>query len=117
MRPCGGQQLTTGAQAEVYADRFIANHLKVIGGGKTYAQPFGTIGAIARIAAIAPFIAAAVMLVLGGLGLMYARRTSPDTDIFISRTARSPEPGSAPIPATLNEGNGLADAAPVSSPS
>jgi hypothetical protein len=38
MRPYGGQQLTTGAQAEVYADHFIANHLKVIGGGKTYAQ-------------------------------------------------------------------------------
>ena len=29
---------TTGAQAEVYADHFIANHLKEIGGGKTYAQ-------------------------------------------------------------------------------
>jgi hypothetical protein len=33
-----GQQLTTGAQAEVYADHFIANHLASIGGGKTYAQ-------------------------------------------------------------------------------
>ena len=38
MRQYGGQQLTTGAQAEVYADHFIANHLKVIGGDKTYAQ-------------------------------------------------------------------------------
>ena len=38
MRQYGGQQLTTGAQAEVYADHFIANHLKEIGGGKTYAQ-------------------------------------------------------------------------------
>jgi hypothetical protein len=38
MRPYGGQQLTTGAQAEVYPDHFIASHLKVIGGGKTYAQ-------------------------------------------------------------------------------
>ena len=27
MRQYGGQQLTTGAQAEVYADHFIANHL------------------------------------------------------------------------------------------
>ena len=35
MRQYGGQQLTTGAQAEVYADHFIANHLKAIGGGKT----------------------------------------------------------------------------------
>jgi hypothetical protein len=119
MRPYGGQQLTTGAQAEVYADHFIANHLKVIGGGKTYAQlsalaiaqpsntklaaqvetvfkgetlrglllnayAFGTMGAIAGIAAIAAFIAAAVMLVLSGLGLVHARRTSPATDILAS---------------------------------
>ena len=34
----GGQLLTTGAQAEVYADHFIANHLKDVAGGKTYAQ-------------------------------------------------------------------------------
>jgi hypothetical protein len=30
--------MTTGAQAEVYADHFIANHLLAIGGGKTYSQ-------------------------------------------------------------------------------
>jgi len=33
-----GQELTTGPQAEVYADDFIAVHLKEIGGGQTYAQ-------------------------------------------------------------------------------
>ena len=33
-----GQQLTTGAQAEAYADHFIAVHLKEVGGGQTYAQ-------------------------------------------------------------------------------
>jgi hypothetical protein len=38
MQQYAGQQLTTGAQAEVYADHFIANHLKTIGGGQTYAQ-------------------------------------------------------------------------------
>jgi hypothetical protein len=38
MRQYAGQQLTTGDQAEVYADHFIAEHLKAIGGGKTYAQ-------------------------------------------------------------------------------
>jgi len=38
MRQYAGQQLTTGAQAETYADHFIANHLIKIGGGKTYAQ-------------------------------------------------------------------------------
>ena len=33
-----GQQLTTGAQAEAYADHFIAVHLKEVAGGLTYAQ-------------------------------------------------------------------------------
>jgi hypothetical protein len=33
-----GLQLTTGPQAEAYADHFIAVHLQAIGGGKTYAQ-------------------------------------------------------------------------------
>jgi hypothetical protein len=38
MHQYAGQMMTNGAQAEVYADHFIANHLKEIGGGKTYAQ-------------------------------------------------------------------------------
>jgi hypothetical protein len=38
MRKYGGQQLTTGAQAEVYANDFIAVHLKAVASGKTYAQ-------------------------------------------------------------------------------
>jgi hypothetical protein len=33
-----GQNLTTAQQAEVYANDFIAVHLKEIGGGMTYAQ-------------------------------------------------------------------------------
>ena len=33
-----GQLMTTGAQAETYANHFIAVHLKEIGGGKTYSQ-------------------------------------------------------------------------------
>jgi len=33
-----GQQLLTGAQAQVYANDFIAVHLQGIGGGKTYSQ-------------------------------------------------------------------------------
>lgn len=33
-----GQQLTTGAQAQAYADHFIAVHLNEAAGGKTYAQ-------------------------------------------------------------------------------
>ena len=38
MTAYAGQTMTTGAQAETYADHFIAVHLVKIGGGKTYAQ-------------------------------------------------------------------------------
>ena len=38
MRQYAGQQLTTGAQAQVYANHFIAVHLSEVAGGKTYAQ-------------------------------------------------------------------------------
>jgi hypothetical protein len=38
MRKYAGQQLTTGAQAETYANHFIAVHLTEVAGGKTYAQ-------------------------------------------------------------------------------
>jgi hypothetical protein len=38
MRQYAGQQLTTGAQAQVYANNFIAVHLSEVAGGKTYAQ-------------------------------------------------------------------------------
>jgi hypothetical protein len=34
----GGQEMTNGAQAETYADHFIAVHLVKIGGGQTYSQ-------------------------------------------------------------------------------
>jgi hypothetical protein len=38
MTQYAGQPMTTGAQAETYANHFIAVHLKEIGGGKTYSQ-------------------------------------------------------------------------------
>ena len=117
MRQYGGFFFNYWAKSEFYSDHFIANHLKVIGGGKTYAQlsteaiaqpknaalaaqvatvfkgetlrglllnayAFGTMGMLAGIAAIAAFIAAAVMLLLSGLGLMHARRVSPATEIL-----------------------------------
>jgi hypothetical protein len=41
MHQYAGQTMTNGAQAEVYADHFIANHLAEIGGGQTYAQLSG----------------------------------------------------------------------------
>jgi hypothetical protein len=38
MKAYSGQLMTTGAQAQTYADHFIAVHLTEIGGGKTYSQ-------------------------------------------------------------------------------
>ncbi len=38
MRQYAGQQLTTGPQAQTYANHFIAVHLSEVAGGKTYAQ-------------------------------------------------------------------------------
>jgi hypothetical protein len=38
MSQYAGQQMTTGQQAETYANHFIAVHLKEIGGGMTYSQ-------------------------------------------------------------------------------
>lgn len=38
MAPYAGQVMSTGAQAETYADHFIAVHLNEVAGGKTYAQ-------------------------------------------------------------------------------
>jgi hypothetical protein len=38
MNTYGGQLMTTGAQAETYANHFIAVHLTKIGGGQTYSQ-------------------------------------------------------------------------------
>lgn len=38
MKKYAGQLMTTGAQAETYANEFIAYHLTKVAGGKTYAQ-------------------------------------------------------------------------------
>ncbi len=38
MAPYAGQLMTNGAEAQTYADHFIAYHLSLIGGGKTYSQ-------------------------------------------------------------------------------
>ena len=74
-------------------------------------------GTIAGIAAIAAFIAAAVMLVLGGLGLMHARRTSPDAEILTRHSGRGTgpatiEPGrerlTSPVPVNATTANGNA---------
>lgn len=36
--PYAGQQVLTGQQAEVFANHYIANHLKAVADGKTYSQ-------------------------------------------------------------------------------
>jgi len=41
VRQYADQPLTTGDQAKVYADHYIANHLKAMGGGMTYAELSG----------------------------------------------------------------------------
>lgn len=38
IRPYAGQQVTTGAQAAVFANNYIAAHIQSIGGGKTYSE-------------------------------------------------------------------------------
>ena len=53
-------------------------------------------GMIAGIAAIAAFIAGAVMLVLSGLGLWHARRVSPAAEIL----GGHPGNGQTPVPAS-----------------
>ena len=62
MRRYAGQQLTAGDQAKVYADHYIANHLKAIGGGKSYAELSGE--ALAR--PDDPELAAAVQTMFRG---------------------------------------------------
>jgi hypothetical protein len=38
MAPYAGQAMTTGAQAQVWVNNYIAVHLKEIGAGETYSQ-------------------------------------------------------------------------------
>jgi hypothetical protein len=127
MQQYAGQQLTTGAQAETYADHFIAVHLNEIGGGKTYAQlsseamahpnnealagqvatlfkgetlrglllnayAFGTMGAIAGIAAFVSFGGALLLLLLSGLGIWHARRVPVEKEILTGRRVGIPTP-------------------------
>ena len=41
LEPFAGMQLTTGKQAQAYADHYIAVHIKGIAGGKTYSEVSG----------------------------------------------------------------------------
>jgi len=126
-----GQELLTGAQAEAYANHFIAYHLAAMPYGGVYskvsaaalaAKPgsaqaaklaslegtvfqgttlrgllleaygFSTIGVIMMWAAVASFVGAIVMAILVGLGLMHARRTPTEEQIFAKAPIREDEP-------------------------
>jgi hypothetical protein len=41
LEPFAGQQMTTGKQAQAYADHYIAVHLSEVAGGKTYSEVSG----------------------------------------------------------------------------
>ena len=64
-----GQQLTTGAQAEAYANHFIAVHLQEIGGGKTYSQLSGAAMALPKGSAAYTAAEAQVQTVFQGTSL------------------------------------------------
>jgi hypothetical protein len=116
MKQYAGETMSTGEQARVYANYFIANHLQAIGGGKTYSElsaeaqaspnnaalaaqvqtmfrgetlrglllnayAFGTMGALMGYAALVAFAASAALLLLSILGLVHARRTTPEVRV------------------------------------
>ncbi len=120
-----GQQLVNGAQAEAYANHFIAVHIQGIAGGKTYSElselsranptdtklagqvqtvfrgetlrglllnayAFWKMGQIALYAAIASFIAAAILLTLSALGYAHLRRVPVEAEIMPKLTGPVP---------------------------
>jgi hypothetical protein len=58
MKVYAGQVMTTGAQAQTYADHFIAVHVREIGGGLTYSQLSAKAMADPKNAALADQVAA-----------------------------------------------------------
>ena len=112
MSAYAGQPMTSGAQAQTYADHFIAVHLKETYSqlsAESLAQPkntalaaqvqtvfrgetlrglllnayaFWKIGQILLIAAICAFVAGGLMLILSALGLVHWRRATPEAELF-----------------------------------
>ena len=54
LRPFDGQPLTTGKQAQAYADFYIGSHLKGIAGGKVYSEVSGEALAASAASKAAP---------------------------------------------------------------
>jgi len=90
-------QLSSQAQANP-TDTKLAGTVQTMFRGETLrglllnAYAFDTMGNIAGIAAIAAFIAAAVMLVLAGLGFWHSRRTPVTGAVFAANAPRAPAP-------------------------
>ena len=111
-------QLSTEAIAQP-ANTALAAQVATVFKGETLrglllnAYAFGTMGTIAGIAAIGAFIAAGVMLVLSGLGLLHARRVSPEAEVLSGHPAHTPAPGPSPVHANGQQPSdtGLAAAA------
>ena len=121
LEPYAGQQVTTGKEAQVYANDFIGQHLYAMPYHGVYSQisgaylgrkpgsaqattlaalrqtafmgttlrgmlleayAFGTIGTVMFWGAIAAFVAAAILLILIGLGIWHANRTSAEERLF-----------------------------------
>ena len=64
-----GQQMTTGAQAEAYANHFIAVHLQEIGKGQTYSELSGAAMALPKGSAAYSSAEATVQTVFMGTTL------------------------------------------------
>jgi len=90
-------QLSSQAQANP-TDTKLAGTVQTMFRGETLrglllnAYAFDTMGNIAGLAAIAAFIAAAVMLVLAGLGFWHSRRTPVTEAVFTAGAPRAPAP-------------------------
>src|SRR6202789_1231130 len=118
-------QLSTEAIAQP-ANLKLAAQVATVFKGETLrglllnAYAFGTMGTIAGLAAIAAFIAAAAMLILGGLGLAHARRVSTATEILSGHRAPAPDQAAPALQANGSStpqpsGDTLVTAAPASS--
>jgi hypothetical protein len=136
LEPYAGQQVTTGQEAQVYADDFIGQHLYAMPLHGVYSQvstaarsakpgskqaaemaalettvfqgttlrgmlleayAFGTIGTVMIWGAIAAFVGAALLLLLTGLGISHANRTSAEKRLFEELATASESETATPV--------------------